>query len=131
MRKVVSAGGLIFDDGRLLVVKHVDGYGFPKGHVEPGEAVEQAALREVLEETSLITEIVRYVGKVNRPSIEDNGEEVDKDIELFLMEIVKTVADEPEEETAWVPFAEAIEGMRHPQERAFLEKHAANLQATQ
>ena len=38
---------------------------FPKGKLDKCETFEQAALREVLEETSLHCEIVRYIGATN------------------------------------------------------------------
>lgn len=57
-RKEVSAGGVVYrmEDGRPLFLLIRDSYanwGFPKGHIEPGEAPELAALREVAEETGL------------------------------------------------------------------------------
>ncbi|MDB4905562.1 MAG: hypothetical protein JWO05_346 [Gemmatimonadetes bacterium] len=53
-----SAGGVVYrmDDGRPLVLLIRDSYqnwGFPKGHLESGEAPQAAALREVREETGL------------------------------------------------------------------------------
>ena len=53
--KAVSAGGVVVRDGKIIFVKFSDGQGitFPKGHVEQGETYEQAALREVGEETGL------------------------------------------------------------------------------
>ena len=38
---------------------------FPKGKLDAGETVEQAALREVLEETGLHCNIVRFIGTTN------------------------------------------------------------------
>ena len=39
---------------RFVLVRSLEGiYGFPKGHVEPGETPEQTALREIFEETGL------------------------------------------------------------------------------
>jgi len=38
---------------------------FPKGKLDPGETFEQAALREVLEETNMVCEVVRFVGTTN------------------------------------------------------------------
>lgn len=57
-------GGLVVDDdGRILlreVANHYDGYlwTFAKGRPEPDETPEQAALREVREETGVEAEIV-------------------------------------------------------------------------
>ena len=38
---------------------------FPKGKLDAGETFEQAALREVLEETGMSCEVVRFVGTTN------------------------------------------------------------------
>ena len=57
-RDETSAGGVVFRvvDGRPLYLIIRDSYrnwGFPKGHLETGERPEDAALREVAEETGL------------------------------------------------------------------------------
>jgi 8-oxo-dGTP diphosphatase len=57
-------GGVVFDsDGRVLLREPTGHYGqyiwtFPKGKGDPGESPEQAALREVLEETGCQARIV-------------------------------------------------------------------------
>lgn len=53
-----SCGGIVFTrkDGqiRYVIIQSITGcYGFPKGHVEPGETEAQTALREIYEETGL------------------------------------------------------------------------------
>jgi 8-oxo-dGTP pyrophosphatase MutT (NUDIX family) len=57
-RRETSAGGVVFrrDGAKTLVLLIRDrhhNWGFPKGHVERGEAPADAALREVREETGL------------------------------------------------------------------------------
>jgi 8-oxo-dGTP pyrophosphatase MutT (NUDIX family) len=66
----VSAGGIVFrtDDGRIELVicgRDSDGvWGLPKGTPEPGESLEDTALREVSEETGLDVRILDKVGVV-------------------------------------------------------------------
>lgn len=62
---LVFAGGCIFNDkGEVLLQRRGDfgKWGFPGGAVELGETPEQAAIREVKEETGLDVEINRLLG---------------------------------------------------------------------
>lgn len=64
--------GVVVKDsaGCVLLEKRSDCgmWGLPGGRVEPGETIEQAALREVLEETGLIIRITRLIGIYSDPS---------------------------------------------------------------
>lgn len=54
MRWVRAAGGMIVrDDGMMLLIKRNGRWDLPKGKVEAGETLLQAALREVEEETGI------------------------------------------------------------------------------
>ena len=54
MIKEVSAGVVVFKDDLVLIIKHKNGHiDFPKGHVEGNETLEEAAIREVFEETGI------------------------------------------------------------------------------
>jgi ADP-ribose pyrophosphatase YjhB (NUDIX family) len=69
-RHVVAALVFIRQDNEILLVKQNDGERFwslPGGVVEIGESVEQAAVREVHEETGLAVRIQRVVGLYSKP----------------------------------------------------------------
>jgi 8-oxo-dGTP diphosphatase len=53
--RVDAAGGVVERDGRVLLVHRprYDDWTFPKGKLDPGESFEDAALREVEEETGV------------------------------------------------------------------------------
>lgn len=54
MRSISAAGGVVqTKDGRILMILRNGVWDLPKGKIESGEAVEEAALREVEEETGL------------------------------------------------------------------------------
>ena len=66
----LGVGVAVYDtEGRILMEKRSDNgmWGLPGGRVEPGESVEQAALREVKEETGLEIVIADLVGIYSDP----------------------------------------------------------------
>jgi 8-oxo-dGTP pyrophosphatase MutT (NUDIX family) len=70
VQRAVSAGGVVLRKGEsgtevVICGRSSDGvWGLPKGTLDEGESLEQAAVREVSEETGLQVEIVRKVGVV-------------------------------------------------------------------
>ena len=66
----VAAGGVVFNTrGEILLQKRADNgwWGLPSGYVDVGESVEQAALREIWEETGIRTRVKRLVGIYSDP----------------------------------------------------------------
>jgi 8-oxo-dGTP diphosphatase len=69
--EVLAAGGVVIrdeDGSRRACVVHRPKYrdwSLPKGKLDPGETFEQAALREVFEETGYRCELGRYLGEVS------------------------------------------------------------------
>jgi hypothetical protein len=68
----IEAGvaGIIFDNKRrVLLMKRADNglWGIPSGHVEPGETVEEAIIREIYEETGLKVKVNRLIGVYSDP----------------------------------------------------------------
>ena len=63
---VEAAGGIVVDEsGRVAIVHRprYDDWSLPKGHLETGETAEDAALREVFEETGLSCRIIGAAGE--------------------------------------------------------------------
>lgn len=90
-REEVSAGGIVvrFTKPEPLVLIIRDSYrnwGFPKGHLEPGETAEQAALREVTEETGVRNLTVRAPLDCIDWHFRFRGKLVHKQCHFFLLE---------------------------------------------
>ncbi len=91
----ISAGGIVFKrtPRGVFFATMLDSYGkwaFPKGHVEEGEALEETAARETLEELGLEqVRLLEYLGKIDiwfRDRFEKRGALVHKDIHYYLFE---------------------------------------------
>ena len=68
----VGTNGVVFDvRGHVLLQRRSDNrfWGLPGGRVDPGESVQQGVVREVLEETNLQVEVVRFVGVYSDPAL--------------------------------------------------------------
>ncbi len=58
MNYEICCGSVVFNDNKVLIIKHKYGHiSFPKGHVEGNEIEEETAIREVKEETGIDIEI--------------------------------------------------------------------------
>lgn len=53
MDRIDSAGCICFKGNSVLLIRYFNHYSFPKGHIEKGETVEEAALRETEEESGI------------------------------------------------------------------------------
>jgi ADP-ribose pyrophosphatase YjhB (NUDIX family) len=62
---LTGVGGLVVCDDLLLMIRQRRPYGvhweFPSGYYEPGESLEEATAREVLEETAIAVEVGEFV----------------------------------------------------------------------
>ena len=71
MREEISAGGVVLFGNAILLLRKFNGdWVLPKGRVEEGEQRKDAALREVLEETGVKAEILKYTEN-NPPALLD------------------------------------------------------------
>jgi 8-oxo-dGTP pyrophosphatase MutT (NUDIX family) len=132
-----SAGGLVLDrrgpEANGALIGRLDRRGrllwsLPKGHVEPGETEQEAAIREVSEETGIRGSVVGKLGTIDFWFVAD-GRRIHKTVHHFLL-----LADDPigglelsdedveVSEVAWVPLAELAGKLAYADERRLLER---------
>ncbi|MQA86465.1 MAG: NUDIX domain-containing protein [Streptosporangiales bacterium] len=127
-----SAGGLVVDRSegpRAALIGRLDRYGqllwsLPKGHVEEGESAEDAALREVAEETGILGRVIAPLGAIDFWFIADRRR-IHKTVHHFLMEAVGgelSDADVEVTEVAWVPLDEVSRLLAYEDERRLIAK---------
>ena len=135
-RTAVSAGAIILreiaGELKLALAHHKDSakeWVLPKGHVDPGESVEQAALREIHEETGLTSvQLIKHLGTIVRQSKRSNGDVEDKTIHYFqAYALDNTQPQSPLDPrftgVGWFSPRQAIELIPYEQDRAFLQEH--------
>jgi 8-oxo-dGTP diphosphatase len=119
--QVKAAGGVPVRDGRVALVHRprYDDWTLPKGKLDPGEGFEEAALREVEEETGLRCELgaelprTHYEDSKGRPKV----------VRYWQMTPVSGEF-EPNEEVdvlRWVTPAEAAELLTYERDREVVE----------
>lgn len=131
----VSAGGLVVDKTgtKGLLIGRLDPkdasherllWSLPKGHIEDGETPEQAALREVAEETGIKSEITRSLGVIDFWFMA-SGKRIHKTVHHFLFtEVGGKLAPQVTEvdDVAWFPIDEIISKLAYPDERKLIAK---------
>ena len=115
--KEISAGGVVYRrvDGRIEIQLIRDRFGkitLPKGKMEPGETVEQTALREIEEETGIRGRIEAKVDRVTYSYIGKDNETVDKEVHYYLVEAVGGRLQAQEEEIGAVSWHAPEEAWR-------------------
>jgi 8-oxo-dGTP diphosphatase len=112
---VRAAGGVVVRDGSVLLV-HRPEYGdwtFPKGKAEDGESWEDAALREVEEETGLACELGDELGRTRY--VDARGR--NKEVRYFLMASDgEATAQNEIDEVRWLPLGEAAGLLTYPRD---------------
>src|ERR671935_2744986 len=132
-RTEISAGGVVYrrvhDEVEICLAARRTrrgdlAWGLPKGLIEPEEAPEKAALREVAEETGLQAEIDQDLGTVRYFYVWE-GVRVRKQVRFYLMRATGgdvSNHDDEMEDVRWFPLATAIRRAAFRGEREVLER---------
>lgn len=136
-----SAGGIVFKEENnnilWLIIKTTSKkgpkknrkavYKFPKGHLNKGEFLKQAALREVEEEGKIKAKIITKLGSNDYILWdEEKRKKIIKKVTFFLMEYLeasnlKYFDSEIIFSREWFPFKEAEKKLEYPSERKLLK----------
>ena len=143
MQREFSAGGVLVRRlrGRWVVAairprRHgPEVWALPKGHIDPGETGEAAALREVAEETGAYGRSLGKLGDV-RYVFTWEGERIFKIVSFFLIRYEGgRLGDVPEAfrhevaEVRWLPLAEAAGQLAYVGERDMAQKALSRLES--
>jgi 8-oxo-dGTP pyrophosphatase MutT (NUDIX family) len=126
-----SAGGVVLRGDQVAVIvpvkRDADGkrvLGLPKGHMDGDETPEQAATREVREETGIRAELIEELGEV-RYHYQRSTHRVVKVVRFFLFEYRSgDVADHDHEieDARWISLAEALQELTYEGEREMVAR---------
>jgi 8-oxo-dGTP diphosphatase len=119
--QVRAAGGVVVRDGKVLVVHRprYDDWSLPKGKLENGESWEDAALREVEEETGVTG---RLVAELDDDHYHDRKGRW-KRVRWWHMEPLAETIREPDDEVdhvRWVELDEALDLLTYAHERGLI-----------
>ena len=131
----VSAGGLVVDTtGKLGLLigrrdqKDTSGkrilWSLPKGHIEEGETPEEAALREVHQDTGIESIIEKSLGVIDFWFMA-GGKRIHKTVHHYLFrESGGFLAPQETEvdEVAWFPLSEIVERLAYPDEKKLIAR---------
>ena len=131
----VSAGGLVIDStgtkGLLIGRRDLKDqsrerllWSLPKGHIEEGETPEQAAIREVAEETGIQSEIARELGVIDFLFMA-GGNRIHKTVHHYLFkEVGGELAPQITEvdDVGWFPLGEIVDLLAYPDEKKLIAK---------
>jgi 8-oxo-dGTP pyrophosphatase MutT (NUDIX family) len=126
--RYTAAGGVVVHDDRVLVLRR-PGRGevrLPKGHVEPGEDVQAAALRETREESGYTDLVLGADLGTQVIEFERRGRPVARTERYFLMTLAGDLdspsGGEEQFEPAWLAWDGALAALTFEAEREWVRR---------
>jgi len=125
---IFSSGGVLFDAKSqkiyLVQKKETDEWLLPKGHMDEGETIEEAAKREIFEETGYASEVKNLLSVQIRPDIkEPNKSKVIFWFLVNLLDDVRATDTQMEDENfegRWFSKEEAIKILRWDEDKRLI-----------
>ena len=121
-----SCGAVVYRDikgeVRYLLIKNKRSahWGFPKGHIEPGETKQQTAVREVLEETGIHVKLINGFESVSKYKIQNKIEKV---VSIFVGTTNDTstcIQPEEIEDYIWLTYDRALSILKFENDKAII-----------
>ena len=121
-----SAGAVVFYHGAQIeyLLLHSSYWGFPKGHIEPGESERTAAVREVREETGVHVGLLDGFRQVDEYSFLRHGETVQKQSVYLLGQAPNRAAriSKEHDDQVWLVFEDALARLEYEGGKEILRK---------
>ena len=119
-----SAGAVVVDGGKCLLIRSGHEWAFPKGHIEQDEAPEAAAGREVHEETGIEIALDGPLGSTRYQFKGRNGTTNRKQVDWFLAHRVggKIEREPIFAEARFASLDQSLRLLTHEADRRLLER---------
>lgn len=126
--KEISAGGVVFrrTDGELNILMIQDRYGkisLAKGKMEPGETVEQTALREIVEETGIQGRIIELLEIIPYQYTNPKVGTINKEVHYYLVEAVDGALQAQVEEIRGVEWLKPEQAWKYQMDNGYKNNH--------
>lgn len=96
---IKAGGGLVRNaDGDYLFMRRRGVWDLPKGKLDPGETIEQCAIREVGEETGLTGVVLEGPLLITYHTYDDSGKHILKETHWFRMSVTDVAGLKPQQE---------------------------------
>ncbi|MBD7967577.1 NUDIX hydrolase [Paenibacillus gallinarum] len=122
--KEISAGGVVYRNSEegleiQLIVDRYAKISLAKGKMEPGETIEETALREIQEETGMIGKIIEPVDVIKYTYEHSSLGTVDKEVHYYLVEALSGDLQPQVEEIKGVAWYKPLEAWEKQKQNGY------------